>query len=349
MSNSFLIFSQRAQSNIHNLALKAKKNNLSFRPHFKTHQNLLVGNWFRQEGVNKITVSSVKMAQFFMADGWNDITIAFPIDINEIDEIDEMAAQISIHVLVSNKEHLQYLHKLKNRVGVMIEIDVGYHRSGIWFEDLKMIKEIIRKILRQHSVHFRGLLAHFGNSYQSRNRDQILDVANKSIHRLLLLKNNIANEMGINVFVSIGDTPTASVMETIEGVDELRPGNFVFYDLMQLQIGSCELQHIAAVMRCAIVDKKVDKKQIIIHGGAVHFSKEYIDIGDLKSFGQLVNTSGKQWQLLASHLVSLSQEHGIIQCANGDFNKYKIGDYVDIIPVHSCLTANLMKNKFQIV
>jgi len=331
------------------MAEKAMKNNLIFRPHFKTHQNRQVASWFRDLGIDKITVSSLKMAKYFMASGWDDITIAFPFDPNETSEIDKIASNISLQVLVSNMQHINHLSKLKNRVGVMIKIDVGYHRSGIWFEETERVKQIILEILKQPNLFFMGLLSHFGNSYEARNKEQITGTGKKSIHRLLMLKNKLSKDLGMVIYTSIGDTPTASVLDDFSGIDELRPGNFVFYDLMQLQIGSCYLQQISAVMRCAVVDKKPKEKQLIIHGGAVHFSKESFDYGGKKSHGKVVNTTSDSWKLSESYLINLSQEHGIVQCDEADYNLYEIGDYVDIIPVHSCLTANLMKNDFEFV
>jgi len=56
-----------AKANIKAMAQKAKINNLSFEPHFKTHQSKEVGEWFREEGVTAITVSSVAMAIYFAA------------------------------------------------------------------------------------------------------------------------------------------------------------------------------------------------------------------------------------------------------------------------------------------
>ena len=331
------------------MAEKAIKNNLTFRPHFKTHQNLQIANWFRDEGIDKITVSSLKMAKYFMAGGWDDITIAFPVDVNEISEIDIIASSISLQVLVSNMHHFNYLSKLKNRVGVMIKIDAGYHRSGIWFEETEIVKKMIEEIFRQPNLFFMGLLSHFGNNYAARNKEQIIGIGTKSIHRMQMLKNKLSKDMGIIIYLSIGDTPTASVLESFHDVDELRPGNFVFYDLMQLQIGSCSLNQISAVMRCAVVDKKPKEKQLIIHGGAVHFSKESLEYEGMKSYGKVVNTTSDNWKFSNSYLMNLSQEHGIVQCDEADYNLYQIGDYVDIIPVHSCLTANLMKGAFEFI
>ena len=80
-----------------------------------------------------------------------------------------------------------------------------------------------------------------------------------------------------------------------------------------------------------------------------NFSKEIIDIESPKSYGRVVDTSTKNWILSDSFVSSLSQEHGIVQCTDIDFEKYKIGDLIDIIPVHSCLTANLMKENTVII
>ena len=67
----------------------ANKNNLVLRPHFKTHQSIEIGNWFKEKGVTSITVSSIKMAEFFSSE-WDDITIAFPLNILEIDKLSLM-------------------------------------------------------------------------------------------------------------------------------------------------------------------------------------------------------------------------------------------------------------------
>ena len=47
-----------------------------------------------------------------------------------------------------------------------------------------------------------------------------------------------ANGIG-GVLRSIGSTPTVSALENFGGVDEIRPGNYVFFDAFQAAIGSC--------------------------------------------------------------------------------------------------------------
>ena len=78
------------------MAEKARQSKVTFRPHFKTHQSIEIGSWFRDEGVQKITVSSVDMAEYFASDGWNDITIAFPLNIRQLPQIQELAGRINL-------------------------------------------------------------------------------------------------------------------------------------------------------------------------------------------------------------------------------------------------------------
>ena len=66
---TFLIDEIKCKSNINFMAEKAASHNLIFRPHFKTHQSLEIGSWFKEIGVSKITVSSIEMASYFSVEG----------------------------------------------------------------------------------------------------------------------------------------------------------------------------------------------------------------------------------------------------------------------------------------
>jgi D-serine deaminase-like pyridoxal phosphate-dependent protein len=49
------------------------------------------------------------------------------------------------------------------------------------------------------------------------------------------------------------------------------------------------------------------------------------------------------WQLPDSNLrlSSLSQEHGIVDLEASALRNYRIGDFVQVFPVHSCLACDL--------
>ena len=105
---------------------------LTFRPHFKTHQSDEIGKLYRAKGVTKIAVSSVSMARFFASDGWNDITIAFPVNLAETNDLDKLVSDINLNLLVESAYSTRFLAAhLTSDVGIYIKIDTGYHRTGI--------------------------------------------------------------------------------------------------------------------------------------------------------------------------------------------------------------------------
>ncbi len=99
---TFIVDELRTRKNIRKMALKAKSNHVVFRPHFKTHQSAEIGEWFREEGIDRITVSSVTMAEYFAEAGWNDMLIAFPVNILEIESINKLAEKISLSLTIES-------------------------------------------------------------------------------------------------------------------------------------------------------------------------------------------------------------------------------------------------------
>ncbi len=331
--------------NIERMAKKAADHKMRFRPHFKTHQSAKIGEWFRNFGVDAITVSSVQMAAYFAENGWKDITIAFPLNILEINNINQLAAKIKLHVLVENTEAAAFLaEKALHSLGVWIKIDTGNNRTGIDPANTSLIASVVNKITKNDKLKFNGFLTHTGHTYSASSTDEIFSRHFDALLKLKSLKQKYKSAFP-EVEISMGDTPAATLCTTFNGVDEIRPGNFVFYDLMQQNLGVCSFDDIAVKMVCPVVAKHIMRNEVVIQGGAVHFSREEIINIDGKSmFGRIIiSKNGKKTMLdPTNYLSKLSQEHGIIKVAQKQFKNFHVGDLVEITPVHSCLTANLM-------
>jgi len=331
--------------NIEKMAQKAAEYKLKFRPHFKTHQSAEIGEWFKLFGVDAITVSSVQMAEYFAANGWRDITIAFSVNILEIENINRLAATIKLNILVENKEVAKVLSKnILYPLGVYIKIDTGAHRTGISASKTTTINGVLKQLLPNKKLKFKGFLTHAGHNYSAKSTNEIFSRHFDSLLKLKLLKQKYKKEFP-NIEISIGDTPSTSICTTFDGVDEIRPGNFVFYDLMQQNLGVCAFEDIAVKIKCPVISKHISRNEIVIYGGAVHFSKESIsNVNGKEMFGRIViEKKGKKILLDPLNYVSrLSQEHGILKVTQKQFKNFKIGDLVEIIPVHSCLTANIL-------
>ncbi|HAW78350.1 MAG TPA: hypothetical protein DEO59_17440 [Balneola sp.] len=329
-----------AKNNIKKMATKASKLGVKFRPHFKTHQSLEIGNWFRGYPLDGITVSSLKMAQFFAKNGWKSITIAFPVNILQLEEIDKLASEIDLRVLVVDEETVKQLDKkLTSNLNVYIEIDPGYGRSGISYSDPGNIQRLVSVINSSYKLTLSGLYSHAGHSYRSRSVKDIRQLSSSVIEKLSQLKTQF------EIPVCFGDTPSCSVLDDFGLIDEISPGNFVFYDWIQTKIGSCTPKDIAVAMKCTVVAKYSSRHELLIHGGAVHFSKDADITKDGESyFGQVVKNRSNYWEdpIEGCYLKSISQEHGIVKCTENFFYEISIGDAITILPIHSCLTADLM-------
>jgi len=341
---TLLMDEEKCRRNIREMCKKAQKNSVIFRPHFKTHQSLEIGSWFKELGVDRITVSSLKMAEYF-SEQWHDITVAFPVNIREIESINSLAERISLNLLVESKEVVEFLKEhLKSSVGFFIKIDVGYHRAGILPEDLEIINAILEMSKNNSLCKFKGFLTHAGQTYQCRRKACVDEVYRDSKSKLLELKRHYIDEYP-DLILSIGDTPTCSIVENFSPIDEIRPGNFVFYDLMQCSIGSCEISQIAVAMACPIVAIHKNRNEIVIYGGGVHFSKERLEDEEFGTlYGKVVENEDNAWGnvIPGMYVKNLSQEHGIVAVPSSWISNYKIGDLLFILPVHSCMTANLM-------
>ncbi len=342
---TLLLDVRKCRANIRSMAAKARRNGCIFRPHFKTHQSQMIGGWFRDYGVDKITVSSLRMAQYFAADGWRDITVAFPVNIREMAAINELARRIRLNLLVAGPEAAGSLDRaLTQTCGFFVKIDTGYHRTGIRAEDTSGVTRLLKRIRNPRLV-FRGFLAHAGHTYAAGSTAKILRIHGQTIRQLVRLKKRFALFYP-NLIISLGDTPACSIAEDFRGVDEIRPGNFVFYDVMQVMLGACRTDQIAVCLACPIVAKDRRRSELLIYGGAVHLSKESLTVaGGHRIYGLAVTFQKRSWSLPLpnTRVVHLSQEHGIIRTDVRGFRRFAVGDLIGVLPIHSCLTADLMR------
>lgn len=344
---TLILDKDRVLRNIERMAEKARKSEVFFRPHFKTHQSAKIGEWFREFGVSGITVSSVSMANYFYENGWKDITIAFPVNIREINLIKNLSTKISLNLLVLSSDVVKFLDSsLEKRVNVWIKIDVGSRRTGIPWNNFESILELAREIENSKKLNLKGILTHAGHSYGCKSKEEILGVYKDSVFKMNKVKEILENNLSREIKISVGDTPTCSLVEKFEGVDEIRPGNFVFNDIMQLELNTCNENDIAVAVACPVVAKHPDRKEIIIYCGAIHLSKDFIlKEAGTKVFGYVAFPEEKGWGSIIknSYVSSLSQEHGVLITDGENFERIKVGDVIMILPVHSCLTVDALK------
>ena len=342
---TLIIDEVKCKRNIANMYHKSKKHGVSLRPHFKTHQSLEVGRWFKEIGVSKITVSSLQMAHYFAQD-WDDITVAFPANILEIDTINDLASRINLNILVESEDSIRFLNEhLQYPVNFYVKINIGNNRAGFLHYDIEGIENLLHVVDGSDKLNFIGFLGHAGHTYKCRGKAAILSAHKEAKNKLVNLKNQFKDRYP-NIIASYGDTPSCSVAENFEGLDELRPGNYVFYDLVQTQIGSCNINDIAVALECPIVGVHKKQSELIIYGGGIHLSKDRMEDESFGTiFGKLAKKTANGWDGIIpnTYLRGISQEHGVVKVPENIIENYKVGDTVLVFPVHSCMTADLLK------
>lgn len=345
---TLLLNQERAINNIRRMAERARRSGVRFRPHFKTHQSAEIGQWFREFGVEAITVSSVGMATYFAGHGWRDITIAFPVNILEIEPIRCLAERINLGLLVEAEETVRFLaENLPAPVDIWIKVDAGYGRTGIVWSDFDRLVSLARQISQAAHFSFRGLLTHSGHTYRASSKAEVERIYEETVARLKVVRARLRAAGLEPVELSPGDTPSCSLVDDLSAVDEIRPGNFVFYDLMQLQLGACREEDIAVALACPVVAKHPERRQVVVYGGAIHLSKEFILAEDGRPvFGYVAPLTETGWgaHFQNAYVTGLSQEHGLITAETNLIDRLQVGDVVAILPVHACLTAHLMRN-----
>lgn len=341
-SPTLLLDEKICRANIKRMADKAARHGLKLVPHFKTAQSHEIGDWAKEYGITEVTASSIKMAEYLSGQGWVNIHIAFPFNPLEIPRLNNIAEKQSISVQLINAETTQMLaDQLTTPIGFFIEIDAGYGRTGVEVSDFGLIEEILLIAKKSGKLNFKGFYLHPGHTYYTPDIPAIYE---QSRNALSMLKNKYSTEYP-KLVTRIGDTPGCAVMEDFEDIDEMGPGNFVFYDLMQEALGGCEKTDIAVCLAVPVVDIKKDRKEILVHGGGVHLAKDVlINENGLKNFGEVVYLDKLGWTIPEerSFLKSISQEHGIIKASDELLSKVKVGDVLGILPVHSCMTADCM-------
>jgi len=342
---TLLLDQRKALRNIERMAAKAANSGVRFRPHFKTHRCAGVGEWFRDFGVQAITVSSVDMAVYFAQHGWRDITIAFPVNTLEMDKINALAAEIELGLLVESTQVVRFLAEhLTAEAKAWIKVDTGYGRTGVAWDRTDEVLELARQIETCDALAFTGLLTHAGHSYHASSQEEIRSIYQESVARLRAARQALEQGGFSAVELSFGDTPTCSIVEDFSAVDEMRPGNFVFYDLKQMRIGSCSEEQIAVAVACPVVATHAERNEAILYGGAVHLSKDSFVQDGVQVYGRVAPWQGDAWgeSLPDTYLSSLSQEHGVVRTTPETLSQMRVGDVLIILPSHSCLLSYLL-------
>ena len=340
---SLILDIERVRRNAKSMAARAARLGVRLRPHIKTHKCIEVGRIQTAAHNGAITVSTLAEAHAFYANGFDDITYAVPIEPGKFaDAIDILRSGVTLNLLTDNAETAKQLDETAGRAGVkfdvFVKIDCGTHRVGVEPHTAEAI-DTPRQLADARNLHFAGILTHAGHSYDVRTVDEIKKVARHERDVMVELAERL-RALSIDVpTVSIGSTPTMSLIDDLRGIDEIRPGNYIFYDNFQATLGSCSFEDTALTVLASIIHRDASRKKLVIDAGGIAMSKDRGPVGldPMCGYGRVLDVDGVDTGM---RVTSLSQEHGEIQAEDGSMiDSHKIGDRVRILANHSCMTA----------
>ncbi len=132
-----------------------------------------------------------------------------------------------------------------------------------------------------------GVMTHAGGSYESRSVAEIVAYAEQERCRCVAAAEALRAHSIACPVVSVGSTPTATFAEHLEGVTEMRPGNFVFYDLFQVGLGVCRENDIAlSVLGTVIGHHPAHNRLLTDAGGLAQVLMHPVRVFPQKVFGR---------------------------------------------------------------
>lgn len=340
---SLVLDHERLKRNAERMSQRVRHLGASLRPHVKTHKCIEVAR-LQTIGHNaQLTVSTLAEARAFIAQGFGDITYAVPVEPGKFVEAVELLKSCErFSLLTDDLETAALLNESARRAGVTVDlflkVDCGYHRCGVEPQSAAAF-EIPRFIVEASNLRFAGILTHAGHSYHARSKDELLSIARHE-RDLMTEYAETLRTAGLPVpVVSIGSTPTVTHVDHLEGIDEARPGNYIFFDAFQATLGSCTFADCALTVLAAIIHLDRTRRKIVIDAGSIALSKDRgaIEFDPTCGYGRVLDLEGND---LGLRVEALSQEHGeILAEDSGMIDKLKIGTRLRVLANHSCLTA----------
>lgn len=342
---ALILDKQKLQSNIDAMTRHIAARGIGLRLHLKTCKSIDVARLALKGNFGGVTVATLNEAEYFARHGIADILYGVCITPDKLERVRKLQqGGVSITVITDSLEVAWVLAGLEAtpgpRLNAMVEIDCGEHRTGVSPDDPSMI-EIASCLHGSDAVEFAGVFTHAGHSYQCRSVAEIERVAEEE--RLSATRAVRALQArGIECReVSVGSTPTALHAPSVDGVTEVRPGVYMFNDLFQAALQSCEIGDIAVSVLSTVISHDRRRNRLLIDAGGLALSKDRSTASTSQDagFGRLVGMSGKD--LIGEFCVTdTHQEHGEVTGeASIPFDAFPIGSRVRVLPNHACMTA----------
>jgi len=331
-----LIDLDRMEKNIREWQAHAKRCGVQFRPHIKTHKIPEIAQMQIAAGARGIVSAKVSEAEPFAAAGIDDICIAYPVfGAQKWDRISALAKKIRrLTVNCDCEEAARGLSKSASQVGVtihvQIDIDSGLHRGGIPCEDDGAIMRLAATIRALPGLRLAGITTYRSSGFSGA---PAVKEAGHAEGSLLVAIANRLPDVGIEIGeITAGSTPTGKLVAEVKGITEIRAGNYIFNDLMQLDNGIAAEEHLALSVLCTVTSRNGGDR-LTIDGGSKTFSGDAGGVGNGRPIPAAIARAIDR----KIFVERLNEEHGMARTEES----VKLGEKIRFYPYHACTCANL--------
>jgi D-serine deaminase-like pyridoxal phosphate-dependent protein len=319
------------------MAEYCRRHELRLRPHTKTHKIPELARKQIESGAAGITVAKLGEAEVMIDAGLDDLLIAYPIvGPTKTRRLADLAQRATITVSLDSEEAARGISAaLSERggggvpsVGVLVELDVGFGRCGVANE--KDALTLAQKISSMPGLEFTGLMffpGHFGVS--PNERSELRRQVNEFLDRCL---ETFARADMRPQIVSGGSTPSRYESDLFHGVNEVRPGTYIFNDRSTVGVAAAAVEDCALSVLVTVVSASVSG-HAVIDGGSKTFSSDTYHAEHGRGFGLIKEDP-------ATEIERLSEEHGHLNVTQSD-RRYTVGERLMVIPNHVCTTVNM--------
>ncbi len=329
-----LIDLNKLEQNIQRMSAFAKAQRVNLRPHIKTHKIPQIAHLQLRAGAVGITCQKLGEAEVMAANGMDDILITYMIiGAQKLDRLAQLKRRAKVCTVVDSEEAMAPLAAHMQREGlqheVMIEVNTGLNRCGVLSGE--PVLALVQRLQQYPSLKLRGLLTHEGQAYNFPDlteRERVVRQAADEMERAAQL---LREHGWVCEVVSVGSTPSAMIIGKAAGVTEVRTGNYVFYDRVQLKLGSCTEEQISASVLATVVSRPAQDRAIIDAGNKTMCTDNAAD------FSQTIGVVVDHPELTFHYS---SEEHGRITSQTGAI-ALKVGDRVRLFPNHACGMMNM--------
>lgn len=331
-----LIDREKLEANLAQVQGLATSAGKVLRPHAKSHKMAPIAHRQIRLGAVGITTAKLGEAEAFADAGIGDLLVCYPIVGRlKVQRLLALSRRSKVMTAIDSLEACRRLGDAFSAEGrthdVLVKVDAGFGRVGISWQ---AAADLCAKVSSLPGIRLRGVCIHEGSTYGESDPEMRAGVAREQCERLVQVADNV-RDMGIAIdIVSAGSTPGLAGDLSVDGITEVRPGNYVFYDAMQAGLGVTSIDQCALTVLTRVVSTE-RHDGAICDAGAKSLSLDKGAHGNETTSGHgiVVGHPGIE-------IEKLSEEHGWLRLSTEAGQSRLMGKTLRVIPNHACPVAN---------